>query len=133
MRPGLDLLLQVGLWSLAPILDETGIHDSPSLIVMPLSAALAALASRTWRAGLGIPAAALAIVLAAFSAWTLSTGRETWGGALHLAAGMIPFHLLGTWLLVGLFWGPGRMRGGSRALGARPTRDPAPHDAREPR
>ena len=55
-----------------------------------------------------MPAAGLAIVLVAFSLWTLSIGRESLAGASSFAAGMLPFHLLGTWLLVGLFWWPGR-------------------------
>lgn len=108
MRHDLHVAFQAGLWSLAPILDETGLHDSPSLLVMPLSAALAAVASRDWRGGLGMPAAGLAVVLVAFSTWTIATGRVTWTEAAAFAAGMLPFHVIGTWLLVGLFWWPGR-------------------------
>lgn len=108
MRHASHAAIQTALWSLAPILGETGIYDDPSLLVMPISAALAALASRDWRSGLGMPAAALALVLLAFSIWTTSIGRETIGGAVTFAAGMLPFHLIGTWLLVGLFWWPGR-------------------------
>ena len=108
MRHALHAALQGGLWALAPVLDETGVHDSPSLIVMPLSAALAALASRDWRWGLGMPASALAVVLLGYTVWSVATGRETLVPAARFAVGMIPFHLLGTWLLVAVFWWPAR-------------------------
>lgn len=108
MRPLLHAAIQAALWSMGPLLDVTGLHDSPSLLVMPLSAALAAVASRDWRGGLGMPVAGLAVVLVAYSVWTMSIGRASFGGAVAFAAGMLPFHVLGTWLLVGLSWWPSR-------------------------
>ena len=102
------LLAQSALWSLAPILDETGALDSPSLLVMPLVAVLAVLAARDWRWGLALPAAGLAVVLLGFSGWTLATGRAGLAEALAFAAAAVPFHLVGTWVLIGLLWWPGR-------------------------
>lgn len=115
MRARLHLPLQALLWTLAPLLDESGIHDSPSLLVMPASAALAALASRDWRWGLGAPAAGLGAALVLYTLWALGTGQATLGAALTFAAGIIPFHLLGTWLLLALFWWPGRKARARRA------------------
>lgn len=108
MRPLHHIAVQSALFSLAPILNDMGAMDAPSLLIMPLAAALAVLASRDWRWAFGAPAIGLSLVLLGYAVWTLATGRATFGGALMFAANMIPFHLLGTWILVGLFWWPGR-------------------------
>lgn len=108
MRPAALLFVVTFLWSLAPVLDESGLQESPSLLVMPPIAALAAVGARGWRDALLLPAAGLVLVLALFGAWTMAIGRTGILGALDFALAALPFHLLGTWLLVALLWWPGR-------------------------